>query len=88
MGKNKSIIDLSLVKMIPAKGMVDILGASCTDTFNKNSTSHDRSDYYVFRTDHLFLFFTYCDMELDCAGIKGGWMRIVNLSNRDTSPSG
>ena len=65
---------------------IDILGASCADIYNKNPTSHDRSGYYVLKTDRLF--FAYCDMELDCGGTKGGWMRIINLSNRDISPSG
>ena len=63
-------------------------GASCADIYNKNPTSHGRSGYYVLKTDRLF--FAYCDMELDCGGNKGGWMRIanVNASRGDTCPSG
>ena len=44
--------------------------------YNKNPTSHGRSGYYVLQTDHLF--FAYCDMELDCGGIKGSWMRVAD----------
>ena len=67
---------------------IDLPGASCVDIYNKNPTSHGRSGYYVLKTDHLF--FAYCDMELDCGGNKGGWMRIadINTSRGDTCPSG
>ena len=63
-------------------------GASCVDIYNINPTSHGRSGYYVLKTDHLF--FAYCDMELDCGGNKGGWMRIadINTSRGDNCPSG
>ena len=56
--------------------------------YNNNPTSHGRSGYYLLKTDHLF--FAYCDMELDCGGNKGGWMRIadINTDNGDTCPSG
>ena len=65
---------------------IDFPGASCVDIYNKNPTSHSRSGYYVLKTDHLF--FAYCDMELDCGGIKGGWMRIADIKKGDTCPSG
>ena len=67
---------------------IDIPGASCTDIYNKNPTSHGRSGYYFLKTDCLF--FAYCDMELDCGGNKGGWMRIVhNYTSRGyICPSG
>ena len=63
-------------------------GASCADIHDKNPTSYGRSGYYVLKTDHLFS--AYCDMELDCGGTKGGWMRIANIntSRGDTCPSG
>ena len=63
-------------------------GASRADIYNKNPTSHGRSGYYVLKTDHLF--FAYCDMELDCGGNKGGWMRIADIdtSRGDNCPSG
>ena len=65
---------------------IDLPGASCADIYNKNPTSHDRSGYYVLKTDHLF--FAYCDMELDCGGNKGGWMRIADVKQGDTCPTG
>ena len=67
---------------------IDLPGTSCVDIYNKNPTSHGRSGYYVLKTDHLF--FAYCDMELDCGGNKGGWMRIADINTKrgDTCPSG
>ena len=67
---------------------INLPGASCADIHNINPTSHGRSGYYVLKTDHLF--FAYCDMELDCGGTKGGWMRIADIdtSRGDTCPSG
>ena len=65
---------------------IDLPGTSCADIYDKNPTSHGRSGYYVLKTDHLF--FTYCDMELDCGGIKGGWMRIADIKKGDDCPSG
>ena len=63
-------------------------GASCADIYNKNPASHGRSGYCDLKTDHLF--FAYCDMDLDCGGTKGGWMRIADIdtSRGDTCPSG
>ena len=61
---------------------VDLPGASCADIYNKSPTSHGRSGYYVLKTDHLF--FAYCDMELDCGGNKGGWMRIADTDTTKT----
>ena len=65
---------------------IDLPGASCADIYNKNPTSHGRSGYYVLKTDHLF--FAYCDMELECGGNRGGWMRVVNINKGDACPSG
>ena len=67
---------------------IDLPGASCVNIYSKNPTSHGRSGYYVLKTDHLF--FAYCDMELDCGGIKGGWIRIADIetSRGDTCPNG
>ena len=67
---------------------IDYPGASCADIYNKNPTSHGRSGYYVLKTDRLF--FAYCDMELDCGGNKGGWMRIADIdtSRGNICPSG
>ena len=65
---------------------IDLPGTSCVDIYNKNPTSHGRSGYYALKTDHLF--FAYCDMELECGGIKGGWMRIADIKRGDTCPNG
>ena len=65
---------------------IDLPGTSCVDIYNKNPTSHGRSGYYLLKTDHLF--FVYCDMELDCGGNKGGWMRIADVNKGDTCPGG
>ena len=55
--------------------------------YNKNPTSHGRSGYYVLKVaGHLIN--AYCDMKLDCGGIKGGWMRITDIKKGDTCPSG
>ena len=65
---------------------IDLHGASCADIYNKNPTSHSRFGYYILKTDHLL--FAYCDMELDCGGKKGRWMRIADINKGDTCPSG
>ena len=67
---------------------IDLPGASCADIYDKNPTSHGKSGYYVLKTDHLF--FAYCDMELDCGGTKGGWMRIADIDTTKsaTCPNG
>ena len=65
---------------------IDLPGTSCADIYTKNPTSHGRSGDYVLKTDRLF--FAYCDMELDCGGIKEGWMRIADIKKEDPCPSG
>ena len=67
---------------------VDHPGLSCADIYYKNPESHGKSGYYVIKTDHVF--FAYCDMELECGGTKGGWMRIADIDTRrgDQCPSG
>ncbi|XP_065913690.1 uncharacterized protein [Dysidea avara] len=63
-------------------------GLSCADIHYKNPESHGKSGNYAIKTDHLS--FVYCDMELECGGTKGGWMRIadINTSRGDQCPSG
>ena len=63
-------------------------GSSCADIYNKNSASHGISTNYIIETDRLR--FVYCDMELECGGTKGGWMRIANIDTRrgDQCPNG
>ena len=67
---------------------IDLPGSSCADIHHKNPESHGKSGYYVIKTDHLF--FGYCDMELECGGTKGGWMRIADIDTKrgDKCPSG
>ena len=65
---------------------IDNPGVSCADIYDKNPTSRGKSAYYILKTDHLF--FAYCDMELDCGGSKGGWMRIADIKKGDTCPHG
>ena len=67
---------------------VDNLGTSCTDIYDTNPASHGKSDYYVIKTDHMHT--VYCDMELQCGGHKGGWMKIADydISRGDDCPNG
>ena len=46
------------------------------------------SDYWVNTTTGIHG--VYCDMELECGGYKGGWMRIADYdtSRGDSCPSG
>ena len=39
--------------------------------------SRGQSGYYWIKTDNIYK--VYCDMELTCGGITGGWMRIANI---------
>ena len=50
--------------------------------------SRGQSGYYWIKTDQVYR--VYCDMELTCGGITGGWMRIANIntSQGDDCPSG
>ena len=67
---------------------VDNPGVSCADIYNKNPTSHGKSGYYIVKTDHIYTI--YCDMELECSGHKGGWMKIADYdtSRGDDCPKG
>ena len=52
-----------------------IPGISCADIYHKNVESQGRSrDYWV--TDPS-LHTIYCDMELECGSVEGGWTRIA-----------
>ncbi|XP_065907250.1 uncharacterized protein [Dysidea avara] len=63
-------------------------GKSCRDIYEYNMASRGRSGYYWIKTDQVYK--VYCDMELSCGGIRGGWMRIANLdtSQGDNCPNG
>jgi len=63
-------------------------GKSCNDIYEINKASRGVSSYYWVTTstgEHQ----VYCDMELQCGGHKGGWMRVANLdtSTGDACPS-
>ena len=64
-------------------------GKSCNEIYQINKASRGGSGYYWINTTtgtHQ----VYCDMELECGGHKGGWMRIADLdtSRGDNCPSG
>ena len=63
-------------------------GSSCADIYENNPESRGKSGYYVIKTTTLF--FAYCDMEMECGGVKGGWMRIADLDTKrgDACPKG
>lgn len=65
-------------------------GRSCNDIYQVNKASRGRSDYYWIETAAGLLQQVYCDMELECGGHKGGWMRIadVDASTAGACPSG
>lgn len=52
-------------------------GKSCAEIYQINKASRGKSGYYWIRTTSLVR--VYCDMELDCGGVKGGWARIAYL---------
>ena len=63
---------------------------SCDDIYkiNKQTARGVSGDYWVNTTTGVHQ--VYCDMELECGGQKGGWMRIVDLdiSRGDDCPTG
>ena len=64
-------------------------GKSCDDIYQVNKGSRGVSgDYWIETSTGVHQ--VYCDMELQCDGHKGGWMRIVDLdtSRGDDCPNG
>ena len=64
-------------------------GKSCDDIYQINKASRGVSgNYWIYTTTGVHQ--VYCDMELECGGYKGGWMRIADLdtSRGDDCPSG
>ena len=61
---------------------------SCKDIYINNIASRGKSGYYWIKTNDEYR--VYCDMELTCGGITGGWMRIADIdTNRgDDCPTG
>ena len=63
-------------------------GKSCDDIYQFNKASRTVSrNYWINTTTGVHQ--VYCDMELECGGHKGGWMRIADLdtSRGDDCPS-
>ena len=75
-----NVIKLGTDSSYPAK--------SCRDIYNNNMASRGQSGYYWIKTDNIYK--VYCDMQLTCGGITGGWMRIANVDTTqgDDCPSG
>ena len=61
---------------------------SCRDIYTNNMASRGQSGYYWIKTDDEYR--VYCDMELTCGGITGGWMRIADIDTNqgDDCPTG
>ena len=64
-------------------------GKSCEDIYRINRASRGIPGNYWINTP-TGVQQVYCDMELECGGHKGGWMRIADLdtSRGDNCPSG
>ena len=64
-------------------------GKSCDDIYQMNKASRGSSgNYWINTTTGVHQ--VYCDMELECGGHKGDWMRIANVdaTRGDDCPSG
>ena len=64
-------------------------GKSCDDIYKINKDSRGMSgNYWINTTTGVHQ--VYCDMELECGGHKGGWMRIADLDTTrgDECPTG
>ena len=63
-------------------------GKSCADIYQINKATRGVShDYWINTTTGIYQ--VYCDMELECGGHKGGWMRIADYdTSRDDCPKG
>ena len=63
-------------------------GKSCNDIYQINKATRGVSRLYWIETDSGTVQQVYCDMELECGGHKGGWMRVAQLdtTNGDTCP--
>ena len=64
-------------------------GKSCDDIYQINKATRGVSgDYWIQTTTGVHQ--VYCDMELECGGQKGGWMRVANFSasSGDDCPTG
>ena len=64
-------------------------GKSCDDIYQINKATRGVSGDYWIQTP-TGVHKVYCDMELDCGGTKGGWMRIADIDTKrgDQCPNG
>jgi len=62
-------------------------GKSCADIYQVNTASRSRSGYYWINSTSPVR--VYCNMELECGGVKGGWTRIayLNTTQEHSCPS-
>ena len=56
---------------------------SCEEIYQINRASRQKSGFYWVRNPSLRR--VYCDMELECGGIKGGWTRVAYLDTTNGS---
>ena len=63
-------------------------GKSCDDIYQINKASRGVSRDWIQTTTGVHQ--VYCDMELECGGTKGGWMKVANISisSGDDCPTG
>ena len=65
-------------------------GVSCADIYDNNPATHGKSGYYIVKTNYCQVHTVFCDMQLECSGHKGGWMKIADhdMSKGDDCPKG
>ena len=63
-------------------------GKFCNDIYQINKATRGVSGLYWVETGSRIVQHVYSDMELECDGHKGGWMRVaqLNTTNGDTCP--
>ena len=63
-------------------------GKSCNDIYQINKATRGVSGQYWIKAVSGTVQRVYCDMELECGGHKGGWMRVAQFdtTNGDTCP--
>ena len=67
-----------------ALGMLNFTpGKSCSDIYQINKATRGVSGNYWIQNVNGTVEQVYCDMELECGGFKGGWMRVAKLDTSD-----
>ena len=67
-----------------ALGMLNsTAGKSCNDIYQINKVTRGVSGYYWIQADNETAHQVYCDMELECGGHKGGWMRVAKIDTTE-----